>query len=83
MVRSAKEIMLKPPDLLRTARFGLEDMTTRQGQAKTGLRNAVVFAGAIRAVGRVESEEPHSRLSIMMHPKNKAGDEDRPMMVYQ
>jgi hypothetical protein len=41
--RSPKEIITEAEDLLRTARFGLEDMEQRPGRAKTGLRNAVVF----------------------------------------
>ncbi|KUM23451.1 hypothetical protein AU467_08775 [Mesorhizobium loti] len=43
MSRSAESIIAEAEDLLRTAKFGLEDMVSRPGRAKTGLRNAVIF----------------------------------------
>ena len=43
MSRSPKEIIDESEELLRTAKFGLEDMKTRPGRMKTGLRNAVIF----------------------------------------
>ncbi len=47
MARSAQDIIGAAEELLRDARFGLEDMLTRPGRAKTGLRNAVVFGRAV------------------------------------
>jgi hypothetical protein len=41
--RTAAAILDEADELLKTARFGLEDMMTRPGRARTGLRNAVVF----------------------------------------
>jgi hypothetical protein len=41
--RSAESIIAEAEDLLRTAQFGREDMNTRPGRARSGLRNAVVF----------------------------------------
>lgn len=43
MGRSPKEIVDEADELLKTAAFGLEDMKTRPGRMKTGLRNAVIF----------------------------------------
>ncbi|WP_288758693.1 hypothetical protein [uncultured Brevundimonas sp.] len=43
MSRSPKEIIDEAEELLKTAAFGLEDMKTRPGRMKTGLRNAVIF----------------------------------------
>jgi hypothetical protein len=43
MARTAEAIIDAAAELLRDAKFGLEDMKTRPGRAKTGLRNAVVF----------------------------------------
>ncbi len=42
-MRFANDIISEAEGLLQTATFGLEDMKTRPGRAKTGLRNAVVF----------------------------------------
>lgn len=43
MSRSPKEIIDEASELLKTALFGLDDMKTRPGRMKTGLRNAVIF----------------------------------------
>ena len=43
MNRTPSRIVAEAEELLRTARFGLEDMRTRPGRMKTGLRNAVIF----------------------------------------
>lgn len=41
--RSASQILDEADDLLKTAEFGLEDMRSRPGRARSGLRNAVIF----------------------------------------
>ena len=43
MARNAQDVINEAGELLQTAQFGLEDMKTKLGRAKTGLRNAVVF----------------------------------------
>jgi len=41
--KNARSVISEAEDLLRTAEFGLEDMRTRPGRGRSGLRNAVVF----------------------------------------
>ena len=41
--KTAKSVIEAVEETLRTAEFGLEDMRTRPGRARSGLRNAVVF----------------------------------------
>lgn len=41
--KTIQSIISEAEDLLKTAEFGLEDMRTRPGRARSGLRNAVVF----------------------------------------
>jgi glutaminyl-tRNA synthetase len=57
--RSAEMIILEAEDLLRTAEFGLDDMRSRPGRARSGLRNAVVFGrNSTWALQNLNSVEP-------------------------
>lgn len=41
--QTVSQILHEADDLLKTAEFGLEDMKSRPGRARSGLRNAVIF----------------------------------------